>query len=313
MKPNVIIFRDNSKPWDGYDWHDEFIQFLSPYIVNIELMDFVGYSIIDRILEKNPEFLLWRAWHVPEDRDRDRTFIEVMNSLWGIKTYPYPEMHRPYDNKIYQYLMAKKYKWNIPKTEIFFSLDSAIFYSNNCDLPVIVKASDGACSQNVKIIKERSKLIALVNKIFSVDGLPLYFNCTRMKNYIIIQQFFTIDYSWRIVCVGNEIVFSGTLFPHDEDINLTAEQQWRSIENAPSKINQLSLDITKTLEWPWIAFDLVEYDNKPYLLEFSASFGFSAVDYFKKETGSPNAWVIKKMMDELARRHSFQKEVGETI
>src|SRR5208283_3526382 len=250
-----------------------------------------------KIVARKPVFLLWRAWHVPDDRDRDRTFIAVMNDVWGVTTYPSPEMHLPYDNKIFQYAMATKCDWSIPDTKIIFSFESAINYARTCDLPIVVKASEGACSQNVKIISSRRNLIELVEIIFSKKGLPLYFPGTQMRSYIIVQQYLPIQYSWRIVCVGNKIALSGTLYAHSERTNLSPDQQWRSLEKSPANIEKLALDITHALQWPWIALDLVEWEGKPYLLEFSSGFGFSAVNFFKQETGSPNAWIIKKMMD----------------
>ena len=90
-----------------------------------------------------------------------------------------------------------------PNTQIFYDQDQAILFAKDCPLPIVLKMNSGAASDGVFILSSRKKLYKMIKKAFgfgiaSKRGDPR----DRSWGYIILQEYISHDFEWRIVRIG---------------------------------------------------------------------------------------------------------------
>jgi glutathione synthase/RimK-type ligase-like ATP-grasp enzyme len=68
--------------------------------------------------------------------------------------------------------------------------------------PFISKASQGAGSSNVRLIKDEKQAKSEIQSAFSSSGIPCHFNL-RQKGYLLWQEFVPgNDFDWRVIIIG---------------------------------------------------------------------------------------------------------------
>jgi hypothetical protein len=288
----IGLVKDESAKFDGYNWHDEYAKWFSELGCKIDFLDFKKSGWQEYVEKGNHSAFMWRAWHVPHDRDDARRKIYYIEQVLNKIIFPTWNMYWCYDDKISQLSLLRKYKIPHPPTFFTRDLEEAKEFSRNAKLPVVAKCSEGACGQNVRLIEDRRSLLEYIDYAFSDEGMSTYFNWVRQKGYVYLQEYLPIEKDMRIITIGESAEFA-VWIKGESWINFGENASVDSIGIPQSALN-LCKEVSKKLGFHWCAYDVANYKGKDYIFEFSSIFGFSFKEQYFKLFGSPNAWVLKK-------------------
>jgi glutathione synthase/RimK-type ligase-like ATP-grasp enzyme len=292
MKIGLVM--DESSKYDGYNWHDAYAQEFTLLGDEVIFLNFKKIDWLEQIKSSKPDLIMWRAWHRPDDRDDAKIKIQLIENLLKIPIFPNWKMYASYDNKIMQYTLLKELNITMPKTWIFREKGEALDFAETAEFPIVSKCSEGACGDNVNLIKDKQSLIDHIKSAFEDKGIDTYFPWIKQKGYVYLQEYIPSNKDLRIITIGHKVELA---FWREN------ENSWKhniagggkiNPENIPKEAKEICLKISKLLNFHWCAFDLIEANNKIYLLEFSSIFGFSKCGFYEKFFGSPNAFILKK-------------------
>jgi len=288
------LVKDESERFYGYNWHDEYAEAFRSLGDDVRLYDFKRTDWATRLEQDRPHFLLWRAWHRPDDRDDAKNKILFVEKSLGIPIFPTSDMYAPYDNKILQTFVLRHLGFDMPRTEIFRDREEALLYAQRAPLPIVSKCSEGACGENVWLITDRAELKEHIRTAFNDSGLPTSFPWVRQKGYVYLQQFIPTDRDLRIISIGDRVELAfwrenpgswkknissgGRINPHD----------------IPRAALDVALKLARTTGFHWCACDMIIVEHVPMILEYSAIFGFSRCGDYEKHFGSRNAHILRK-------------------
>jgi len=184
----------------------------------------------------------------------------------------------------------------LPHPRTFYSrdIDEITQFVANAPLPIVSKSSEGACGDNVRLIKERSELEKHVAEIFSDKGLQTYFPWIKQKGYVYFQEYISVDRDLRIITIGDKVELAfWRENPNSWKKNIAGGGKINP-EEIPESAKQLASDLAVKTGFHWCASDMLMKEEVPYLLEFSSVFGFSRAGNYEKYFESPNAFILKK-------------------
>jgi len=287
----IGLVKDESKPFDGYNWYEVYAKTFHELNVETKVLDFRKSKWASDLKEKPLDAILWRAWHYPPDRDDAKRKIYFIDRVLGMQIFPNWDMYWAYDDKIAQLQLMKYLNIPHPKTFVSRDLDEVLRFIKDIKLPIVAKAASGACCKNVKIIHTRTDLYDYVEKIFTEEGLPIA-NYERQREYVYFQEFLPIDRDLRIITVGDEVVYA-VWFEGEEWKKFEGEARINP-RNIPEAAKRLCIEATKKLKYHWAAFDVAIVDGQPLVFEFTSVFGFSFPKKNIELFGSPDAGVLDK-------------------
>ena len=297
MRAGLVI--DESEKYDGYNWHDVYAREFSALGSEVRLLDFKKRNWLDQIRRCGPNFLLWRAWHRPDDRDDAKNKIQFIENELGIPIFPNWDMYSSYDNKILQSYHLKRHGFKMPDTNIFRSEEEALSYAEIVDLPIISKCSEGACGDNVRLIRDREDLESHIKEAFSDRGIETYFPWIRQRGYVYLQKYLPIERDLRLITIGDRVELS---FWREN------EASWKKNISSGARINpsrvpdsakEIALRLAKEMGFHWCAVDMAEHEGEMYVFEFSSVFGFSNPEDYERYFGSPNGHILRKQAEYL--------------
>lgn len=297
----VGLVKDESEKYDGYNWHDVYAKEFKSLGDEVVFLDFKKRDWLNQVETHKPDLIMWRAWHRPDDRDNARAKIQIIERFFNIPIFPNWDMYYSYDNKIIQNFILNKLKFSIPETWIFYDKNEALSFVNKAKFPLVSKCSEGACGDNVYLIKNQGELKNYIEECFSEEGTNTYFPWVRQKGYVYLQEFIEGDRDLRIITIGDKVELA---FWREN------KNSWKhniagggSIDpgDIPKEAKSISLDLARKLRFHWCAFDIILKEDKPLILEFSSIFGFSRSGHYENFFGSPNAFILKKQAEYLHR------------
>lgn len=298
------IVIDESAKYDGYNWSDVYFEDFKALGDNPVLLDFKADDWLQQVEIVNPDLILWRAWHRPDDRDDAKDKIHFLENFLQISMYPNNQMYVPYDNKRLQAYMLANQGIPIPRTYIFRNQARAMEFTQNCDLPLISKVSEGACGGNVKLYQCRKDLQNHIEACFSDEGVETQFPWIKQKGYVYLQEYLPGKRDLRIITIGDSVELA---FWREN------ESSWKKNINQGATINpngipkeakNLALEVSKKFGFHWNALDMIETGGKFYILEFSSIFGFSSAEDYTRHFGSVDGGVLFKQVKYLHDLHS---------
>lgn len=300
----IGIVKDESEKYDGYNWHDAYAEEFKRLGDEIVFFDFKKSDWLEQIKKFDPNLIMWRAWHRPDDRDDARIKIQLIEKLLKIPIFPNWEMYSSYDNKIMQHMLLKEFGFPIPKTWIFRSKEEALDFSEVAKFPIVSKCSEGACGDNVHLLENKEALKEHINNAFSEEGIKTYFPWIKQKGYVYLQEFIKSDKDLRIITIGDKIELAFWRENKNSWKHNIAGGGNINLINIPEKAKKIVLELAQRLRFHWCAFDIIMRDDEPLILEFSSIFGFSKSGHYEKFFGSPNAFILKKQAEYLHKLFS---------
>ncbi|OGJ15388.1 hypothetical protein A3K73_07985 [Candidatus Pacearchaeota archaeon RBG_13_36_9] len=295
----IGIVKDESEKYDGYNWHDVYKREFEKLGDEATLLDFKKIDWLEQIKKIRPSLIIWRAWHRPDDREDAKIKIQLIEKLLKIPIFPNWEMYSSYDNKIMQHTLLKELGFPIPKTWIFRDKNDAIEFGKTANFPLVSKCSEGACGDNVKLIRDREELQSHIEEAFSDEGIKTYFPWVRQRGYVYLQEYIKSDKDLRIIVIGNKVELAFWRENKNSWKHNIAGGGSINLENVPERAKMVALELTKKLNFHWCALDIIMKEDNPLILEFSSIFGFSRAGHYKSYFGSPNANVLSKQVKYL--------------
>lgn len=304
----IGLVKDESEKYDGYNWHDAYAKEFEALGDEVIFLDFKKINWMEQVESNKPDLIMWRAWHRPDDRDNAKAKIQIIERFFKIPIFPNWDMYYSYDNKITQYFILKKLKFPTPKTWIFYDKTEALNFIDRAEFPLVSKCSEGACGDNVNLIKNKKDLRSYIEKAFSEDGIKTYFKWIRQKGYVYLQEFIETDKDLRIITIGDKVELSFWRENKNSWKHNISRGGSINPKEIPEEAKKIALNLAEKLNFHWCAFDIILKGNKPLILEFSSIFGFSRSGQYENFFGSPNAFILKKQAEYLHK--SFSNEMS---
>ena len=90
------------------------------------------------------------------------------------------------------------------RTWVFYHHDEAVAFAASCPLPVVFKASFGAASSGVRILRSRATLARLIRRTFRRGFVPNgHDRRDRQWAFVLLQEYLPDVKEWRLVRVGD--------------------------------------------------------------------------------------------------------------
>ena len=141
-----------------------------------------------------------------------------LNVILKRSIYPsYGEL-KLYENKRNMATWLELNKYPHAKTKVFIDKKEAKTYISNCKYPIVIKSNIGSAATGVRIVKSKRKAKRIVNNVFGRIHplftlgqtfkrkrfgiiIPVWGNTIRHN--ILIQEYHTIKWEWRIIKIGH--------------------------------------------------------------------------------------------------------------
>ena len=174
--------------------------------------------------------------------------IYILNKTLKKFVYPNYDEISLHENKKYLSYWLKANKIPHPKTFVFYSLNNAVGFFKNKQLPIVAKMNIGASGKGVKIFKEKTDVLNYLKEAFStgirqswgpnilmgdyknriisllknpkriIRKLTIYKKnyLETQKGFVIFQDFVKHDYEWRVVKIGDSFFGHKKVKTHDK-------------------------------------------------------------------------------------------------
>jgi glutathione synthase/RimK-type ligase-like ATP-grasp enzyme len=257
--------------------------------------------------------------------------IYIINNILDHCVYPnYNEISLHENKKFLSYWLVA-HKLPHPKTYVFFNLNEATSFIKTCNLPIVGKINIGASGSGVKIFRIRTELKPYISKAF-IKGLrrewgpnfkmgnyySRFLNILKnpqiiinkfvlyskiyhelQKGFIILQEYVTHDYEWRLVRIGD------SYFGHQKVKQGDKASGTKGINYIcpPDKLLTFVKDICDKYNFNSMAIDLFEDGKGGYLInEMQCIFGHVQT-YICEKNGKPGrfrfineSWIFEEGM-----------------
>jgi len=298
----LALIKDQSEKYDGYNWHEDYAKYCCSLNLDYSFIDFSQSNWNEQIITSNADCFLWRAWHVPWDKENAKRKIHFIEKTLKKNIFPTWDMYSSYDDKIEQFYLLDYYNFPHPVTFISHSYEETENYIKNIRYPIVSKASDGAMGDNVRLIENQSQLISHLNQVFSDNGLQTRYFGRNQQKYVYLQEFVPIEKDLRVITIGNkiELAFWRTSIEWKKNISNGGRIDCKNI---PDMAIKLALEVSKKLNMHWCAYDMIINNGQVQILEFSSVFGFSTEQYLKV-FGHKNARILEKQIEYIKHLYS---------
>lgn len=239
--------------------------------------------------------------------------LRIIHYDLGIPIYPsYNELFLYENKRMYAYWL-QTYAYPHPQTHVFYNKNEATRFLKQADYPLVFKTNGGASSSGVSIIKSKHKAISHINKVFGLNpyisfgkvfwtkkhGIPLPKIGMAQKHYVIIQEYISIKWEWRIIKIG-ESYFGHQKLLKGKFASGSGKVGW---VEPPKELLFMIKEICEVGKFDSMAMDVLEStDGKYYVNELQSLFG-SFLPYQMKINDFPGRFVYMN--------NNFEFEEGE--
>lgn len=305
----IAIHNDLRKHLFHYLW----IEYCEQKNIAYKLVDCFDSDIINQLADCS-----CLMWHYNQSSSIDIVMAKpLLFSLEqsGFKVFPDFNTAWHFDDKIGQKYLLESLQIDLVKTWVFYDTKTALSWINQTTFPKVFKLRGGAGSQNVQLVKTKSKATALVKKAFG-KGFPAYDGWESFKERFRKWRLGKADFkevikgTVRLIkppryaqVMGSEInylYFQEFIPNNDSDIRIIVidgkafgikrmnrENDFRASgsgfilyekEHIDDVFVKAAFEINKKLKAQCIAYDFVYGENnKPLLIEIS--YGFANAGY----------------------------------
>jgi glutathione synthase/RimK-type ligase-like ATP-grasp enzyme len=198
--------------------HNDVIPALEELEISYDIIDFTSEGWWRNITKSDCDGFIIRASGEKETSRQlceERLYHIVKDT--NIPLYPSYAAIRLYENKKAQAYWMEINKIIHPKTYIFYKKTEAVSFLNSCTFPIVFKPNLGAKAMGVKIIKNKTEGMRIINKLFTrykfinfgytswtkKRGIPIPIMDNKQYNFLMFQEFIAVKTEWRIIKVGN--------------------------------------------------------------------------------------------------------------
>lgn len=288
---------------------DEWIRYCKEHNVDYKIVDCYCNDIISQL-----EGCAGLMWHWAHFDGKGILFARQLTySLEhiGIKVFPDSKTCWHFDDKVGQKYLLEAIKAPLVPTMIFYDKKEAKDWVKNASFPKVFKLRGGASSVNVKLVKNRTKAIKLINRAFGkgfriigrmnslkdrfinlqkeqnltalihlFKGLvrlifPEYDERIRVreKGYIYFQEFIPDNkYDIRIVIIGDKAFAIKRMIRNNDFRASGGGNKNYTYQEISSEYIESAFLWSEKLDMQCVAFDFLRNNKKIFLTEISYGF-----------------------------------------
>lgn len=230
--------------------------------------------------------------------------IYFLNKVLQRPIYPSFNELYTYENKRNMHLFLDGHSIPHAKTQVFMRKSDVLATLDETVFPIVSKSNIGASGSAVQIIKNKSQLITLLNKVFGrfspelalgwfptrkKKGLPLPCFGRAQKHYMITQEFLNIKWEWRMIRIGDSYIGHQKLLG---DNGFASGSELVGWETPPDELLWLLHDATEKMGMRCMTLDIFETtDGHFYVNEMQAIIG-AYRPYQMKVDGKPGRFLL---------------------
>ena len=257
---------------DYAQWHRHYIAACIEMRISYRILDIYAEDWLDIIQNSGCDgILVWMpaAYRVHKEMIEER--LSIIREKLKIEIFPtYNELWIWGSKRRMAYWMLAD-NIQTPVTMIYYDMEAAIKYADNCSLPVVIKTDFGDSSRGVWIVKKRRKAKQLVRKAFSF-GLNSRLGNRFNKEYgtVLFQQYIDRATEWRLIRVKD------SFFGYKKKLigNYASGHGIVEYGEIPVRLLQLIRDVTERNQFHSMSMDvLVKSDSSFYVTEIQSLFG----------------------------------------
>ncbi len=295
-------------------FHPRWIAYCKKNKIRHKIVNCYDSDIIDQL--KDCDALLWHHSH---SRPDDILFAkQLLFSLEqsGVKVFPDFNTGWHFDDKVGQKYVLEAIEAPLVPSYVFYSKNDALKWVKTTDFPKVFKLRGGSGSANVKLVKDRSEAIKLVNKAFEkgfrqyeplnnlrerwrkyrnglTDAYDVFKGVLRFykepefsktigyeRGYIYFQDFIPNNtFDIRVIVIGKR-AYALKRMVREGDFKASGSGNMRfAKEEFDKKTIQIAFETSKRLKAHCLAYDFVfDKKNNPLIVEVSFGFAVEAYD-----------------------------------
>ena len=297
----LALVKDVTDFWKVYE------PMFKEYSIDVVTLDIFNYEDQQRILNEEWDGFIWRPKHDPHIRNLAKRFIYFFDQELKIKTFPSWNSYWHYDDKIAQYQLFTRFNIPTPKTNIFFNKEEAIEFVSNIGFPLVYKASTGAGSSNVGLLKNKSQAKRYIKKAFG-KGIETFFKEDLQRGYVYFQEYLkNNDGDYRIVCYGNERI-SGFFRYNRDNAKFASGSGKFNFNPLPEDLLEFTYKVHQQLgSKPVMSYDILKDNSNNWVItEISVVFGdINIWDVYRKAPTYKIENNYFKRLDENNKDHEY--------
>lgn len=305
----LVIIPDK---YGSQSYSNKWCEFLKERGIQVKFIHFTDYDFLEQI--KMSGGLMWRPATNPDDKQKARRLLFLLNEYLNIPVFPDWYTYWHYDDKISQYYLFQTLDIATPKTWVFWDKDEALTWVKNANYPLVHKLAAGASSNHVKLI--RSPLEASMQIIKDFEGylpgkaspfktgftknaifqyikqigeafaffqrgtyppLPDHF-WQPEKNYTYFQEFVPDNkFDTRVTIIGNRaFVFRRWNRENDFRASGSGKLDYSTVEINKQCILQ-AFEMSQKAQFQSMAYDFLFKQESPVISEISYTFSDQAI------------------------------------
>ena len=248
--------------------------------------------------------------------------IYILDKVLSYFVYPSYDEISIHENKKYLSYWLKAVNLPSQGTYVFYHKTEANLFIETCNFPIVGKINIGAGGRGVKVLYNKSSLSKYIKKAFGegltqkwgpnlrmgsfgsrilsiikdpvkiLNRLAVYKRTKNevQKNYVILQDFVSHTFEWRIVKIGD------SYFGHQKikDGEKASGTKGVSYVSPPDQLLNFVRNICIKHNFNSMAVDVFEDGNGGYFInELQTIFGH-VQDYICEQNGEPGRFIFKK-------------------
>jgi glutathione synthase/RimK-type ligase-like ATP-grasp enzyme len=190
---------------ENWHLHSSYISAIQELKISYRVIDFFTENWLEDLKSKPIDFLIARpsVQYTPW-KDMFDNRLKLLNDSYDIPVFPNYDELWIWESKLRTLDWLKINDLPHPTSHIFYDYNELIQYSNNCDYPIVYKASSGSGTSGVKILDNSSQLKSVAKKVFN-SGLRSYrkHKLDKEHGFVILQNYLDDVKEWRIIRIGD--------------------------------------------------------------------------------------------------------------
>lgn len=304
------------------DNHEYWINSCNAYGVSYEIIDIVKSNWIEAAtVSKFDAYLSCPSGRESLFKNMYDEKIFILDKVLRKFVYPNFDEISLHENKKFLSYWLKANQLPHPVTNIFYDINDAKGFINNCALPVVAKINIGASGKGVRVFRDRGSLIEYTDRAFTKGIKREWGPNLRMggykariinilknpdlikkkviiykkvyneiqKGFIILQQYIPHQFEWRVVKIGD------SYFGHQKIKQGDKASGTKGINYIvpPPSLLDLVKNICDRYGFKSMAIDLFEDGEGGYLInEMQCIFGH-VQSFICEKDGQPGRFVEK--------------------
>ena len=275
--------------YSGHPWWKDFKWLLDKKYKDIdyEIINLHYENNINDLQLGNDDYCICRFAHYEEDFELSKRVYPLLYKKFEGRIWPNKDEWYYYNDKQRQLEFFRKNNIPHPISHYSYGRDDFLKWveENNLEYPIVVKKSQGAGSEEVRLMNNWEEVDDLVS-YDTVGGIPMD---TRWKSgQFIVQQYIDIDHDIRISIFGDKILFGNRIhhwkedekkrFPYgwyygDKDSSLDGKSlSYEEIDKIKDIGIYLKNVTDKKLQSKIMSWDIIDENNEFKVCEFSYCF-----------------------------------------